>query len=76
MQDVRTIVSYMQLHSHKGNAYMFFTRSQKATFNSMSGLPLGSLDQIEEKVATSGNFKLIYQNLDVQIYQFVEGGTQ
>jgi hypothetical protein len=55
---------------------MLFTRSEDVTFNSMSGLPAGSLDQIEQKIAASGDFNLIYHNRDTQIYQFVgAGGT-
>src|SRR5204863_4195716 len=71
-QDVNAVVNYLQSKRQRGkSAYMLFTRSQKVTFNSMSGLPAGSLDQFEEKIATSGDFNLIYRNPDVQIYQFV-----
>jgi O-antigen/teichoic acid export membrane protein len=74
-EDVNAIVQYLQAHQQKGgNVYMLFTRSQKMTFNSMSGLPPGSLDQIEEKIAASGDFNLVYQNPDAQIYQFIAPG--
>jgi hypothetical protein len=69
-QDVNAIVEYLRSHS-RGNAYILFTRSQKTTFNSLSGLPPGSLDHIEEKIAASRDFSLIYRNPDAQIYQFV-----
>jgi hypothetical protein len=76
-QDVNAIVKYLQLHGQKGgNTYVLFTRSEKTTFDSMSGLPPGSLDQIEQKIAASGDFNLVYRNPDAQIYQFVGiGGT-
>jgi O-antigen/teichoic acid export membrane protein len=74
-EDVNAIIKYLRSHS-RGSVYMLFTRSEKTTFNSMSGLPPGSLDEIEEKIAASGDFNLVYRNPDVQIYQFVgAGGT-
>jgi 4-amino-4-deoxy-L-arabinose transferase-like glycosyltransferase len=74
-QDVNAIVQYLQSHRLKGgNVYLLFTRSQKTTFDSMSGLPPGSLDQIEEKIAASGDFNLVYHNPDAQIYQFIAPG--
>jgi O-antigen/teichoic acid export membrane protein len=74
-EDVNAIVKYLRSHA-RGNVYVLFTRSEKTTFNSMSGLPPGSLDEIEEKIAASGDFNLVYRNPDVQIYQFVgSGGT-
>ncbi len=70
--DVSAIAKYLQLQLPKGgNAYMLFTRSQKVTQDMLPGLlPPGSLDRIEAKIATSGKFRLIYHNPDVQIYQF------
>ena len=77
--DVSAIAQYLQLQLPKeGNVYVLFTRSQKATQDMLPGLlPLGSLDHVEAKIATSSKFRLIYHNPDVQIYQFaaVRGGA-
>ena len=68
---VATIAKYLQSNRTGGNVYILFTRSEKVTYDTLSGNPPGSLDTLEQKIAASGDFNLIYQNPDVQIYQFV-----
>jgi O-antigen/teichoic acid export membrane protein len=79
-ENTTAIEKYLQSQLQKGGkAYVLFTRSQKVTYDTVSGLPPGSLDQIEQKLAASGDFNLIYRNPDAQIYQFVgitDGGTK
>ena len=72
-ENITAIAKYLQLQLPKGGkAYMLFTRSQKVTHDMLPGLlPPGSLDHIEEKIATSSDFRLIYHNPDAQIYQLV-----
>jgi hypothetical protein len=50
---------------------MIFTRGQKAQAYSLYGLPLGSLDRLEDALLKSGKFKMIYSNPDAQIIMFV-----
>ncbi len=66
--NVPAIVTSMQQGSVGTNAYLVFTRSEIATFDATSGLPAGSLITLENAVAKSGDFNLIYKNPDVRIY--------
>jgi len=57
-------------------AYLIFTRSQKATAQSI-GLPPRILDRLEQALLASGKFALVYSNADAQIFQYIpsiEGG--
>ena len=74
-KNTKIIIEYIDSNIKKGDkAYILFTRSEKATFNSTSGLPPGSLDRMEQMIGASADFKLIYYNRDAQIYQFVTRG--
>lgn len=68
--NVNTLIRFMRSQPHP-QAYILFSRSQKAWFNAMSGLPAGKLDTFENAVEASGDFNLIYRNSDIQIYQLV-----
>jgi hypothetical protein len=69
-RDVNAIVSFIDGTKHT-DAYVLFTRSQKATADSTSGLPPGSLDRLEAALLASGKFKMVYSNPDAQILLFV-----
>ncbi len=71
--DAQAIIHFMIQKKYKGaNAYLIFTRSQKITFDSMSGLQPGALTQLENTISASGNFNLVYRNPDVQIFQLAD----
>lgn len=77
--DTNSIIKYIQFRCPKeGNVYMLFTRSQKVMFTSMAGFPPSDFDRLENNVATSGHFILVYSNPDARIYQFLppEGGAR
>ncbi len=69
-KNVDAIVRYIQ-SENSPNVYLIFTRSQKAAFDSTSGLPPGTLDQLEDALLTSGKFKLVYSNPDAQIFEYL-----
>ena len=68
--DVNTIAHYMRQH-RSSQAYLFFTRTQFATFDGTSGFPAGGLQKFEAAVQASGKFNLIYRTQDVQIFQLI-----
>jgi hypothetical protein len=69
-KDVNRIVQLIE--SEEGPAvYMIFTRSQEATAESFDGLPPGTEKRLEDALLTSGKFKLIYSNPDVQIFEYL-----
>ncbi len=68
--DVNYIVHYMWQHRNS-NVYLFFTRTQFATFDGTSGFPAGGLQKFEVAVQASGKFNLIYRTQDVQIFQLI-----
>jgi O-antigen/teichoic acid export membrane protein len=72
-QGLDPIEEFMQTHTEKTNshAYLIFSRTGTASFNSMSGLEPGSLNMLKQKVEASKNFKPIFVNRDIQIFQFV-----
>lgn len=51
-------------------AYLIFTRSQKATAQSV-GLPPGILDRLEQSLLASRKFALVYSNSDSQIFLYI-----
>lgn len=51
--------------------YLIFTHSQKVAFDLTSGSEPGILDQLENKISRSQDFKMLYSNPDAQIFQFV-----
>ncbi len=68
--DVNYVVHYMARH-RSSEAYLFFTRTQFATFDGTSGFPAGGLQKFEVAVQASGDFNLIYRSQDVQIFQLI-----
>jgi hypothetical protein len=71
---VNAIVQFIESTKHT-NAYLIFTRSQKATAESTLGLPSDALDRLENVLISSGKFKLVYSNPDAQILIFVVGSS-
>jgi hypothetical protein len=71
---VNAIVQYIESTKHT-NAYLIFTRSQKATAESTLGLPSDALDRLENVLISSGKFKLVYINPDAQILIFLVGSS-
>jgi len=72
--NVKDIVRFIR-NEGRPNAYIVFNSSQKATFDSTTDYPPGTLDRLEHKMLVSGNFTLIYQNTDIQILKYI-GGTK
>jgi O-antigen/teichoic acid export membrane protein len=71
-RDIGSIVQFIQ-NEKRPDAYMVFTRSEEATFDSSSGFAPGALNQLEDALLASGEFKMIYREPDIQILQFVGG---
>jgi hypothetical protein len=69
--NVNAIVRFIGSQKHSA-AYMVFTRGQKAWAYSLSGLPPGSLEHLEDALLKSRKFKMVYSNPDVQILMFLE----
>jgi len=67
------IVDYMNRHRDPA-AYLILSRSQKEHAELMSLLPAGSLERLEEAVAHSEYFRLIFSNADVRIYVLAASG--
>jgi hypothetical protein len=55
-------------------AYLIITRSQKANVEMLGLLPPGLLVRIEQTLAHSPKFKLIYANGDAKIFKLAGGG--
>ena len=53
------------------NSYLLFTRSEQAHATSYLGFSSNALDQLEAALLRSGKFKLLYNNRDAQILQFI-----
>ena len=68
--NVNSVVQFIE-KQRRSHIYVIFTRSEKAQAYSLSGLPPGSLDQLEIAMQHFGKFKLIYSNPDAQIFVFV-----
>jgi hypothetical protein len=76
-KDVDSVVRFVEKQKYP-HTYLVFTRSQKANADLFSGLPSGTLDQLEHALLMSGKFKVVYENADVQILVFTgaaKGGT-
>lgn len=69
-KNVDAIVQFIEREKSPA-AYLIFTRSQKATYDALSGLPPGGLDRLEEVLLKSSKFKMIYNNPDAQIFEYV-----
>jgi hypothetical protein len=69
-QNVDIIIRFIH-EENRPDAYLIFTRSQKAWAETLSGLPVGSLDRLETALLTSKRFKLIYKNSDAQIFEYL-----
>ncbi len=68
-RDVSAIIQFIESKKHT-NAYLIFTRSQKATAESSLGLSSDALDRLEDVLISSGKFRLVYGNADAQILVF------
>lgn len=68
-RDVNAIVQFIESKKYT-NAYLIFTRSQKATAESSLGLSSDALDQLEYVLVSSGRFRFVYGNPDAQILVF------
>ena len=55
----------------KAHAYIIFSRAQFADIGMNSLLPAGDLQRIEQSVAASPHFRVLYQNADGVVYQYV-----
>jgi hypothetical protein len=55
-------------------AYLIITRSQKANVEMLGLLPPGLLDRIEQALAHSPKFELIYTNVDAKIFKLARRG--
>ena len=68
-RNVGAIVQFIE-SGKPPEAYLIFTRSQKATAQS-DGLPPGILDRLEQALLASGKFVLVYSNADAQIFRHI-----
>lgn len=69
--NTRAVIQFIRSKSRSAApAYIFFTRSQRATAELASGLSRGTLDRLETALLESGSFLLVYTNSDVQILQY------
>jgi len=59
------------MHQSQSHIYLIFTRGQKVQAYSLSGVPNGAMDRLEEKMLNSGEFKLMYKNSDDQVFLFI-----
>ena len=73
--DVNAITQFIEKSKlPTANAYMFFTRSDVATFDANAQLPQGTLNRLINALLVSGQYKLIYANPDAEILKFVGTG--
>lgn len=71
-RDVAAITQFIRSQKHAA-AYLIFTRSQEATIESAFSFAPGTLDRLEQALLASGQYKLIYSNLDAHILLFIGG---
>lgn len=64
------IIQFFENQNHP-EAYLLFTRTERANATSYSGLPSDALDKLEAALLHSGKFKLLYNNRDAQILHFI-----
>jgi hypothetical protein len=50
-------------------SYLFITRSQKMDVDEVGGLPVGSLDKIQNLLEKSGKFEVVFSNQDAIIFK-------
>ena len=67
--DVNAITRFIENQKHS-DAYLIFTRSQKAESELLSGLPPGALDRLENALLRSRKFILVYSNPDARILEY------
>jgi hypothetical protein len=73
MKDPTDILTKWMNDSSYAAAYLIITRSQKANVEMLGLLPPGLLDRIEQALAHSLKFKLIYTNDDAKIFKLASG---
>jgi hypothetical protein len=77
IDDIRTMnipaVTTYIMSQHATKTYIIFTRSEFQTFGATSGMPTRTLKIFEQKIMKSGEFNLVYQNPDAQVFQFMGG---
>ena len=70
--DVNTLTQFIEQMKRKGaNAYVFFARSDEATFEADTQQPQGTLIRFVNDLQASGEFKLVYANQDAEVLQFI-----
>jgi len=65
---VKVLEQWMSDTNRYKAAYFIVTRSQKAEIDMLGEMPAGSGTIIEQKIAQSGHFTILYQNQDAAIY--------
>lgn len=73
MKDPADILTNWMNDSSYSAAYLIITRSQKANVEMLGLLPPGLLDRIEQTLAHSPKFKLVYSNGDAKIFKLASG---
>ena len=68
--NVSEVIKYIESQK-RPHTYLIFTRSSKIESYALSGLPNDALDRLEDAMLKSGEFKMIYSNLDAQIFIFL-----
>jgi hypothetical protein len=74
MKDPANILTRWMNDSSYSAAYLIITRSQKANVEMLGLLPPGLLDRIEQTLAHSPKFKLVYTNVDAKIFKLASRG--
>ena len=58
-------------NEHRRSAYIIFSQEEQVYATAYNGLPDNTLQRLEISLLQTGKFKLVYQNSDAQILQFV-----
>lgn len=69
-KNVDAIVQFIENQKHP-RTYLIFTRSQKAWAYELTDLPPGTLEHLESALLKSGKFKMIYNNPDIQVFEYL-----
>ena len=56
------------------DAYILITRSQKIAVDDLGSMPLGSLDDVEQALRRSPEFRVAYENRDAVVFTLADGG--
>lgn len=69
-KNVNAIVQFIESQKYS-RTYLIFTRSQKAWAYELTDLPPGTLEHLESALLKSGKFKMIYNNPDIQVFEYL-----